>query len=84
MQGTMRVTVSLPSELVETIDRKLAQDQSRSSFVRQLLQEALAQALERDQVEAYIRAYQAHPQTEEEHAWPDVVTAAALAEVQWD
>ena len=74
----------MPSELVETIDRKLAQDQSRSSFVRQLLQEALAQALERDQVEAYIRAYQAHPQTEEEHAWPDVVTAAALAEVQWD
>jgi metal-responsive CopG/Arc/MetJ family transcriptional regulator len=84
MQGTTRVTVSLPTVLVETIDRKLVKDQSRSGFVRQLLEDALRDALEQEEAEAYVRSYREMPQTEDEHNWPDDLTAEALAGVPWD
>lgn len=80
-----RITISLPTQLVEALDHKLAhEEESRSAVVRRILEQALKDAAEQEQIEQYIRGYTEYPQTEEEFGWSDYVTVEALKEIPWD
>ena len=84
VKSMTRVTISVPSELLEAVDQKLAQgDESRSAVVRRLIEAALRELEEQDEAQRYIRAYQEQPQTEEEFGWSDQVTLEHLAELPW-
>src|SRR5207247_8746394 len=70
MSGVSRFTVSVPTRLLEAVDRKLVKgDETRSAVVRRLLEEAVCEADEREDVQRWIRSYQEIPQTEEGLGW---------------
>jgi metal-responsive CopG/Arc/MetJ family transcriptional regulator len=80
-----RVTVSLPAELADEIDRKLAsQGESRSAVIRRLVEAALREEEKRAEEERYILAYREQPQTEEELSWADVSVLNCPAELPWE
>ncbi len=82
---TSRITISLPTPLVEALDHKLAhEEESRSAAVRRILEQAVKDAEEREQIEQYIRGYTEYPQTEDELGWVDYVSIEALKEIPWD
>jgi metal-responsive CopG/Arc/MetJ family transcriptional regulator len=84
MREMARITVSLPSELLAAVDQDLTQvDESRSAVVRRVLEEALRQARETKADDAYVRAYQKFPQTDDELGWSDLVTRERLSEEPW-
>ena len=84
MNKMTRLTISLPEPLVQGVDRKLARPgESRSAVVRRLLEEALREAEEREEVERYVRGYREEPQTEEEFGWSDRASAERLGELPW-
>ncbi|MBM2810605.1 MAG: 1 protein [Chloroflexi bacterium] len=67
MKTVSKVTISLPSELLETAEREQeANGQTRSEFFRRLLEEHILQARERELAEQYRRGYLEFPETEEE------------------
>jgi metal-responsive CopG/Arc/MetJ family transcriptional regulator len=79
-----RFTVSVPSELLETFDRTLVQgEESRSAVVRRLLEDALRDAQEQEDVRRYIEGYRDTPQTEDELGWSDQVVQERLSELPW-
>lgn len=85
MRNATRFTVSVPSELLEAVDQRLVKgEESRSSLVRRLLERALREAEERDEVERYVRGYREKPQTEEEFGWSDEVATRHLREIPWE
>ncbi|MSQ26880.1 MAG: ribbon-helix-helix protein, CopG family [Dehalococcoidia bacterium] len=82
---TSRITISLPAPLVDALDHRLAhEEESRSAVVRRILEQALKDAEEKEQIEQWIRGYTEHPQTEEEFGWSDYVTVEALKEIPWE
>jgi metal-responsive CopG/Arc/MetJ family transcriptional regulator len=84
MKAMTRVTIRVPSELLEAIDRKLARDEEpRSAVIRRVLEAAVRDAEARQDDERYIQAYREQPQTEEEFGWADQVACEQLAELPW-
>ncbi len=84
MKETSRITVSLPTELLEAVDQRIARpDESRSALVRRLLEAALRETEEREEIERYVRGYREKPQTEEEFGWSDAAGPERLAELPW-
>ena len=82
--GITRFTVSVPSDLLDTVDRVFGKGTTRSALVRKLFEDALRAADERHKVEEYIEGYRNDPQTEEELGWLDEVTVRSLREVPWE
>jgi len=81
---TERVTISLPSELLHSFDALLVEDrEGRSSAIRRLIESALREAREREDVERWIESYRNDPQDEEELAWSEAVAADSLRRVAW-
>ncbi len=79
-----RVTVTLPADLLEALDRKIGHEtHSRSELFRRLLGRALQEEEERNQVERWARGYRERPQSEEELGWVDRVAAERLGEERW-
>ena len=84
MQSVGRVTISVPLGLLDALDQKLTREgESRSAVVRRLIEEALRDAEEQEDVARYVQAYREQPQTEDEFGWSDQVTQEHLAEVPW-
>jgi metal-responsive CopG/Arc/MetJ family transcriptional regulator len=85
MKGTSRVTVSLPTQLLEAVDERLIKgDEGRSALIRRLLEDALRrEAEERVDSERFIRAYREQPQTEEELGWAEQATREWWLEHPW-
>ena len=80
-----RFTVTIPAEMLEAIDQKLTREEdTRSAVIRRLVEDALREVDEREDVKRWIQAYRDHPQTEEEFGWFDQVSAEHLAEVEWE
>ncbi len=80
-----RVTVTLPPELLEAADAKLAEDdESRSSMIRRLIETALKEAQERKDVEQWIQSYREHPQSEDDLGWVTEVSLEQLRKVPWE
>jgi hypothetical protein len=69
----------MPPELLEALDRKLAQPgESRSATIRRLLEVALREQAPTD-IERYLQGYRDQPQTEEEFGWSDDAVTDSLA-----
>ncbi len=84
MSGIVKVTVSLPYDLFASIEReRRSLHQSRSEYLRDIVGRHLRSQQERADDEAYVRAYQEMPETEEELAWGRI-GLAALEEVPWE
>lgn len=83
-EPSTRLTVSLPVALVEELDRFLAKRSSRSAAVREALQRAVDEARRREEIERFVRGYEAQPQTEEEFGWQDVVALDFWAENRFE
>lgn len=84
MKRTSRVTVSLPTQLLEAVDRTLLKgEENRSALVRRLLEEALREAKEQEDIDRFIRAYREQPQTEEELGWAEQATLEWWLEHPW-
>jgi metal-responsive CopG/Arc/MetJ family transcriptional regulator len=85
MPGSSRFTVSVPTTLLRAVDEKLVNGQGgRSALVRRLLEEALREAEEREEVARYVRSYRETPQTDEEGAWTERAARERLGEVPWE
>jgi hypothetical protein len=84
MRETSRFTVSVPTRLLEAVDQKLVKDETRSAVVRRLLEAALRDAEEREDVEQYIRSYTERPQTDEEFGWIEAAARQSLAQERWE
>ena len=72
--------MSLPASLVDAVDRFLTRGTSRSAAVREALEQAVEDARRREEIERFVRGYEAQPQTEEEFGWADAVAVDILAE----
>jgi metal-responsive CopG/Arc/MetJ family transcriptional regulator len=84
MGRASRITISLPTSLLHAMDEELARDdESRSAVLRRLVEQALRDAQEREDVERWVRSYREQPQTEEEFGWVDRVAAEALGQESW-
>lgn len=84
MNEVSRFTVSVPAPMLEALDRELVRPgETRSATVRRLLQAALREAAEQDEVDRYIQGYREQPQTEEEFGWLDEAVKDSLAAVPW-
>lgn len=80
MTDVSRVTVSLPTPLLIALDRRLTtKGESRSAVVRRLVEQALREAGEQEEIQQYLHGYAEQPQTEEEFGWSDEVALANLA-----
>ena len=85
MRKAAKVTISLPSEVLEHVERqRQAKAQSRSEFILHAVEERLRRERERADVEQYIRGYQEMPETEEEIAEAEALAAAAISQLPWD
>jgi metal-responsive CopG/Arc/MetJ family transcriptional regulator len=85
MAGVTRFTVSVPTNLLEAVDRTLVKDEeNRSALVRRLLEQALKDMQERLDVERYIRSYRECPETEEEVGGADHTFRAWARENPWE
>lgn len=84
MNTVARVTISVPTDLLQQLDHKLAKPgETRSAVVRRVLEEALRRAEEQREIERYIQGYREQPQTEEEFGWSDHATQQGLAQAPW-
>jgi Arc/MetJ-type ribon-helix-helix transcriptional regulator len=80
-----RVTISVPTKLLESVDNELVQEgETRSGLIRRLLEKALREAKEREDIERYVRGYREEPQTEEEFGWSDQALLEHLKELPWE
>lgn len=85
MQNTAKITISLPKDLLETIEKERdPARETRSQLVRRLLQAYLRQKREREDIEQYIRGYQQYPETEEELQEAEAMFKAGLAAMAQD
>jgi metal-responsive CopG/Arc/MetJ family transcriptional regulator len=72
MSAYSKVTISLPSDLLQAVDKKLSTgEETRSSVIRRLIENALKDVEEREAVAQFIKGWQENPQTEEEFGLVD-------------
>jgi len=87
---TTRVTISLPASLVRELDERLVHgDTTRDTAIQRLIEAAFDELDVREQRRAereeWVRAWQEHPETDEEFGWTTSSAALAhLAEIPWD
>lgn len=81
-----RVTISLPTDLLEGVDNQLAQpDETRSAVIRRLIEQALRDARQRDDVEAWVRSYRERPQAEEDDGlWTSGFPPGMAVDLPWE
>ncbi len=83
MSRTVTITIELPEEVVETVDRECrVRGESRDAFFWHALD--AASPATREAVERYIRGYREHPETAEEIAAAHQSSVAILAQEPWD
>jgi metal-responsive CopG/Arc/MetJ family transcriptional regulator len=79
-----KVTISLPTVLLEDVERsKETNQESRSETIARLLQAALRAEQEQSDVERYIKGYLEQPDTEEEIAIAEAMATEAAALDPW-
>ena len=91
--GVSRITVSLPSGLLQALDEHLVNGEGdRSTVIRRLIEQELQareerdrrEQAEREQVEQFIRAWKEQPETEEEFGWLDHAVRQYATEEPWE
>lgn len=85
MTKTAKIAISLPAELLESIERaRLANGENRSQFFCRAVEFFLRCQRERELDERYVRGYLEIPETPEELAWLQIAGMVALSEVPWE
>ena len=84
MSKTAKIAISLPSEVLDAVERERDQrGESRSQFFRRAVETLLRQQQEQEMSEQYIRAYQQTPETPEEVSAARSAASTILAEEPW-
>jgi metal-responsive CopG/Arc/MetJ family transcriptional regulator len=84
MSKTAKIAISLPSEILDAVERERDQrGESRSQFFRRAVETLLRQKQEQELSEQYIRAYQQTPETAEEIKAARRAASTILAEEPW-
>jgi len=82
MRSISKLTVTMPSELLEALDQKLVRgSESRSAVVRRLIENALSHVEDPEATERWLQSYRVVPQEGDYAPWPDDTTAQHLAEL---
>jgi metal-responsive CopG/Arc/MetJ family transcriptional regulator len=85
MARAVKISVSVPSEVLERADREReTTGESRSEFVRQAIEERVRRMAEAERVERYVQGYRKSPETPEEVASAFAMSRAALAGEPWE
>lgn len=85
MPRAVKVAVSLPAGLFESVEQERERRQEgRSEFFQQALQAFLASLEERKAVERYVRGYQEMPEEPGEVRAMEAVSVRAIASEPWD
>ncbi|HYU31318.1 MAG TPA: ribbon-helix-helix domain-containing protein [Thermoanaerobaculia bacterium] len=85
MSRAVKISVSIPSEVLERADREReTMGESRSEFVRQAIEERIRRMAEAERVERYVQGYRKTPETAEEVASTFAMSRAALAGEPWE
>ncbi|MBI2940016.1 MAG: ribbon-helix-helix protein, CopG family [Chloroflexi bacterium] len=85
MGRAVKIGISLPSELLETAERRRqASGQSRSEFFRYVLEAFLRREQEQEDIDQYVQAYRRYPETPEEIRAADQNAAEVLAGEPWE
>ena len=85
MSKVAKVTISLPSAMLEAVEREReAKGQTRSEFFVRAVEEYLRRERHRQDVEQYIRGYQEFPETEQEVAEAEALASWSLGQEPWD
>lgn len=79
-----KVSISLPSDLLRTIDRHAdKRGETRSEFIRSAIERVLRQELERKEVGEWLESYRSAPHTDCEAGWA-VLGLGVLSDNPWD
>lgn len=84
MARVAKVTISLPAALLDAVERaQRLRGETRSQFIRRVVEEHLRAEREREMVEQYIRGYRESPETEEEAAEAERLLVEATEWEPW-
>ena len=84
MPRISKIAISLPEEVLKTIERERKESgESRSQFLRRAVETLLRYQRGRELSQQYLRAYQETPETKEEIAAARRAASAILAEEPW-
>ena len=82
-RGTSKVAVSLPTDLLDEVERARAEHgESRSQFVRRALVRELRASRQREDIERYLDSYREQPESDVD-VWAVGASGPALAEEPW-
>jgi metal-responsive CopG/Arc/MetJ family transcriptional regulator len=85
MIKAVKIAISLPKELLKTVEReRKARGESRSQFFCQAVETFLRQARRQNAIERYIQGYREKPETEEEVATVHRVSSEVLSQEPWE
>jgi metal-responsive CopG/Arc/MetJ family transcriptional regulator len=85
MSRAIKISISLPSEVLEQADREReTTGESRSEFVRQAIEERIRRMAEAERIELYVDGYRRSPETAEEVASSLAMSRAALSSEPWE
>ena len=85
MTRTAKIAISLPENLLQSIEReRQANGESRSEFFRRAAEALLRREREREAIEQYVRGYLEMPETDEEVAFAQSMAHIAFAENPWE
>jgi metal-responsive CopG/Arc/MetJ family transcriptional regulator len=85
MTRNRRISISLPADLVATIDREChVRNETRSQFTCVAVEDFLHRERERELDSLYVQAYRDFPESEEEVAEAETIAIRVLAELPWD
>jgi len=80
---SVKMTISLPEDLVRTVERaRKGTKETRSAFVRRAIEQLFAEESRKKKLAAYLDGYRRHPETPEEIAGAEAA-ARILAEEPW-
>ena len=85
MRSTERIAISLPHELLRSIERlRLETGETRSALVQRALRDVVAAKKRAEDIRRYVEGYAAAPETGEEIAAAETSAARLLAEEPWE
>ncbi len=81
---TSKITISLPDDLLKRVEEKRTMTgENRSVIIKRAIELLLIQEQEQQLSRAYVRAYEANPETEEEIETARTAATAILAGEPW-
>jgi metal-responsive CopG/Arc/MetJ family transcriptional regulator len=85
MSAAERIAISLPRDLLKSIERlRRETGETRSALVQRALREVIAQKKRAEDLRRYMEGYAAAPETPDEIAAAEASAAQLLAEEPWE